>query len=254
MRACATAESRSSRSRNRKGAAKGDPYGRPILRPQTTTLWGYPRQDYGNKPHGTPGFEGATPAWVLWELLNRYTRAGDLIVDPMVGGGTTIDVALEMDRRVRGFDVNPVRPDVERADARDLPLDDCCADFVFVDPPYSTHIKYSDQPNCIGSLDAQGEAYYEAMAQVIAEIDRILRPRRFMALYVSDSFRKGELFVPIGFELLALLRRQFQPIDIVAVVRGNRKLKKPHWHKEAAKGNFMLRGFNYLFIMKKPGG
>ena len=89
------------------------------------------------------------------------------------------------------------------------------------------------------------------MSQVIREIQRVLKDRRFMALYVSDSFRKGQPFMPIGFELFSILRRHFQPIDIVAVVRGSRKLKKPHWHKEASKSNYFLRGFNYLFIMKK---
>jgi adenine-specific DNA-methyltransferase len=239
------------RSRRGGGKPKGDPYGRPALRPQTTTLWEYASQDYGDTPHGTPGYEGATPAWVIWDLLSRYTREGDTIVDPMVGGGTTIDVAKELGREVRGFDISPTRPDVEQADARKLPLEKASADFVFVDPPYSTHINYSEAPDCIGKLDANSEAYYRAMEQVIGEIDRVLKPRRFLALYVSDSFRKGEPFMPIGFELFALLRQRFQPIDIVSVVRGNRKLKKPHWHKEAVKGNYLLRGFNYLFIMKK---
>ena len=47
------------------------------------------------------------------------------------------------------------------------------ADFVFVDPPYSTHIRYTEQPECIGTLDAAGddggEAYYDSMTQVISE-------------------------------------------------------------------------------------
>jgi adenine-specific DNA-methyltransferase len=218
---------------------------------QSTTLWEFPTQDYGPRPHGTPGYEGATPAWVVWDLLTRYTREDDLVVDPMVGGGTTLDVSLELRRRARCFDINPIRDDIERADARRLPLDDAAADFVFVDPPYSTHITYSDEPDCIGRLDALDPAYFEAMESVIAEIDRVLKPRRFMALYVSDSYRKGKPFIPIGFELFAMLRERFEPVDIAAVVRGNRKLGKAPWHREAVKQNYFLRGFNYLFIMKK---
>jgi hypothetical protein len=33
--------------------------------------------------------------------------------------------------------------------------------------------------------------------------------------------------------------------------RHHRKLKKHNWQAEALKGNYFLRGFNYLFIMKK---
>jgi DNA modification methylase len=135
---------------------------------------------------------------------------------------------------------------------------------VFIDPPYSTHIEYSDNPADIGKLDAAGDdggaAYYSAMERVIAEIARVLKNRRYMALYVSDSWRKRRggdpgsgagTFMPIGFEVFALLRRHFKPVDIIAVVRQNQKLKRGNWNKAAEEGNFYLRGFNYLFIMKK---
>jgi DNA modification methylase len=96
------------------------------------------------------------------------------------------------------------------------------------------------------------EHYYDAMATVIAEIHRILRPGKHMALYVSDSFRKGHPFMPIGFELFSLMRRHFEPIDIIAVVRHNQKLERGNWKAAAEEGNFFLRGFNYLFLMRKP--
>jgi hypothetical protein len=89
------------------------------------------------------------------------------------------------------------------------------------------------------------------MAAVIDEAHRVLRNRRFMALYVSDSFKKGRPFMPIGFELFELMRKRFRPIDIVCVVRHNAKLQRGNWRKAAEEGNFFLRGFNYLFIMKK---
>jgi hypothetical protein len=103
-------------------------------------------------------------------------------------------------------------------------------------------------------------AYFEAMAQVIGEIHRVLRNRRYLGLYVSDSWRKQKggpvgsgagLFMPIGFELFGILRKTFKPIDIIAVVRHNQKLGKGNWHKAAEEENFFLRGFNYLFILKK---
>lgn len=228
---------------------------RPPLRILTTTLWEYPSQHYGETSQGSKHYTGATPSWVIWQLLTRYTREKDLVVDPMCGSGTTIDVARDLKRRALGYDIAPSREDIFRADARKLPLEDGVADFVFVDPPYSTHIDYSDDPNCIGKLDAGGDddgaAYYEAMTGVISEMHRVLRNRRYMALYVSDSFRKGKPFMPIGFELFVLLREKFRPVDIIAVVRHNAKLKRGNWHKAAEQENFFLRGFNYLFIMKK---
>ena len=224
---------------------------KPELSLQTSTLWYYPSQQYAGEPMGNTAYTGRTPSWVIWNLLSRYTRVGDLVVDPFCGGGTTLDVARSLERRALGYDVAPGRDDVFRADARRLPLEDAKADFVFMDPPYSTHVRYSGQPDCIGELDAFEPAYFEAMAAVFAEVDRVLRDRRYLALLVGDSFKKKRGFVPIGAQLSALLGERFRPVDHVAVVRGNRKLEKPHHHRAAAEGNFFLRGFHHLLIFKK---
>jgi len=232
-----------------------------------TTLWEYPSQHYnaadGSRMQGDKEYAGATPSWVVWQLLQRYTREGDTVVDPMCGSGTTIDVCADVGRKSLGFDLAPTRSDIAQADARRIPLPDASVDFVFIDPPYSTHIEYSDDPRCIGKLDSggedSGEAYFAAMREVISEIHRVLKDRRYMALYVSDSFKKkkgqpGGLFMPIGFELFSLLRARFKPTDIISVVRHNQKLDRSNWRKAAEEGNFFLRGFNYLFIMKKQIG
>ncbi|MDX2130646.1 MAG: DNA methyltransferase [Planctomycetota bacterium] len=253
---------------------------RPVLRLFSTTLWEYPSQHYDSfvddqgtvqrsrhaPPTRAPAMQGdkeyvgATPSWVIWQCLMRYTRPGDVVVDPMCGSGTTLDVCADLARVGHGFDLAPSRPDIRQADARALPMPPASADFVFVDPPYSTHVDYSDHPDCIGRLSAGGEdagrAYYEAMAGVIAQIDRVLRPRRCMALYVSDSFRKkkgvpGGAFMPIGFELFSMLAARFRPLDIICVARRNRKLERANWRRAAEEGNFFLRGFNYVFLMRK---
>lgn len=224
---------------------------KPALRLQTTTLWYYPSQQYGDVAMGNPAFQGATPSYVIWNLLERYTREDDLVVDPFCGGGTTLDVARSLNRRALGYDIAPTRPDVFRADARSLPLEAGKADFVFMDPPYSTHLEYSGQDDCIGELDAFDESYFEAMELAFAEADRILRDRRFLAVYCSDSFKKKRGFVGIGARLFAMLSTRFRAVDHIAVVRGNRKLEQPNFHKVAAEENFFLRGFNHLLIFKK---
>lgn len=238
---------------------------------ETTTLWEYPSQHYDavgpdgvrRAMQGDKDYVGATPSWVIWQLLTRYTREKDLVVDPMCGSGTTLDVARDLGRRGLGYDLAPARDDIFRADARRLPLEDSTADFVFVDPPYSTHVQYSNDPACIGQLDAGGDddgsAYYDAMDGVLDEIHRVLRDRRYMAVFVSDSFRKqrgkpGGRFMPIGFELFERLRRRFKPVDIICVARNNRKLGLSNFRRSAEEGNFFLRGFNYLLIGKKELG
>lgn len=224
---------------------------KPPLRLQTTTLWEYPSQNYGKGIQGDQGYPGATPSYIIWNLLQRYTRKGHLVVDPMCGSGTTIDVCKDLKRRYLGYDINPVRKDIYRADARKLPLDDKKADFIFVDPPYGDNIHYSDEKDCIGRFAAQDPEYFRRMESAIKEMSRILRPRRYMALYVCDYFNARKGFVPIGHRLFSILCTHFVPIDVVAVVRHNKTLEMGNYHRAAEEGNFFLRGFNYLFIMKK---
>jgi len=225
---------------------------KPPLRIQPTTLWEYPSQDYGDLQQGLPGYKGATPSYIVWNLLQRYTKPNDLVIDPCAGSGTTLDVARDLGRKALGYDVHPARKDIFRVDARKLPPElTGKVDFVFIDPPYSTHLDYGDDPRDIGKLDAAGGEYYKAMEQVIAEIHRVLKPGKHMALYVSDSYVKGKGFFPIGFELFERLKKTFEPVDIVSVVRHNKTLEMGNYRKAAEDGNFFLRGFNYLFIMKK---
>ncbi|HEY2586611.1 MAG TPA: DNA methyltransferase [Tepidisphaeraceae bacterium] len=231
---------------------KHSPYKKPPLRLQPTTLWDYPSQHYGEGVQGDPQYKGATPSYIIWNLLQRYTKPKELVIDPCAGSGTTLDVARDLDRRALGYDVHPTRKDIFRVDARKLPQElTGKVDFVFIDPPYSTHLEYGPDPRDIGKLDAAGGQYYEAMEQVIREIHRVLKPGRHMALYVSDSFVKGKGFYPLGFELLSILRKHFEPVDIISVVRHNKTLEMGNYRRAAEEGNFFLRGFNYLFIMRK---
>lgn len=225
---------------------------KPKLIIQPTTLWEYPSQNYGKDgAQGDQKYPGATPSYLIWNLLQRYTREGDLVVDPMCGSGTTLDVARDLNRRALGYDIHPYRNDIFRADARKLPLENAKADFVFIDPPYGDNVQYSDENQCIGKLPATDETYFMAMHEVIREIHRILRPTRGIALYVCDYYHKKKGFVPVGFRLFELLSKYFSPVDIIAVVRHNKTLKMGNYRKAAEEGNFFLRGFNYLFIMRK---
>lgn len=224
---------------------------KPSLRIQTTTLWNYPSQNYGKGKQGDQNYAGATPSYIIWNVLSRYTKEGQLVVDPMCGSGTTIDVCRDTDRRVLGYDIHPVRNDIYRADARKLPLEDRKADFVFVDPPYGDNIEYSDEKDCIGRINATDPGYFTAMDGVIGEIDRVLKGDRYMTLYVCDYYHRKKGFIPIGFELFRMLSRRFTPVDIITVTRHNKTLKMGNYHRAAEEGNFFLRGFNYLFIMKK---
>ncbi len=221
-----------------------------------TTLWDYPSQNYGTGRQGDERYPGVTPSHVVWNLVHRYAPPDGLVVDPFCGSGTTLDVCQDLDRAARGFDLAPTRPDIERADARKLPMGDAEASLVFMDPPYGTHIDYSDDPRCIGKLPANEAKYYNAMNDAFAEAARVLVPGGILGVYVCDSYvhkGQGKGFWPIGYELFGLLLQGgFEPVDWVAVVRRNKTLDMGNYRKSADEEGFYLRGFNHLLIVRAP--
>ena len=215
-----------------------------------TTLWDYPSQHYGDREQGSKNYEGATPSYVIWNVVHRYSKPGDLIVDPFCGSGTTLDVCKDLGREARGFDVAPVRDDVAQADARSLPIKSKTVDVLFMDPPYADNLTYSDDPRCIGKLPADGR-YQRAMRLVVDEAARVLKPEGVLAIYVCDVLKKAKTFYPLGFDLFAMAEKDFIAIDIVSVVRHNRSLEMGNYRKAADEQGFFLRGFNYLMLFRR---
>jgi len=217
---------------------------------ETTTLWDFPTQNYGDRPHGDNKYSGVTPAFIIWNLIQRYTKEGDLVVDPMCGSGTTIDVCKEENRKVIGFDIVPYRADTKQADARKLPLNNETVDFVFIDSPYSDNIKYNDHPDNIGKISCENPVFFEEMEKVAKEAYRVLKAEKYIAWLIGDQAKKKK-FTPVGFKIYSMLEKYFTPVDLVCVTRHNQSSNTSIWHERAKRYNFYLRGFKHLIIMQK---
>ena len=218
---------------------------------ESTTLWDYPRQSYGRTPKGSNKYAGVTPAFVIYNMVKRYTEPGDLVLDPMAGSGTTIDVCREEGRRCMAYDISPTRPDIVQNDARRIPLEDESVDMVFIDSPYGDNINYNDQPGNIGRISAEADEFYEALDRVMAECYRVLKPGKTLGWLIGDQWVKKK-FTPVGFRVYEQLCRHFETVDVICVARRSQTSNTGIWHNRALRFNFYLRGFKYLFIMRKP--
>jgi DNA modification methylase len=224
-------------------------YRRPPLEP--TTFWDPPRQSYGRNKKGDNKYRGVTPAAVIYNLVQRYTEPGDLVVDPMCGSGTTIDVCKEEGRRVIGYDIVPVREDIIQGDARKIALEDDSVDMVFVDFPYGDNIHYNDHPDDIGKISCETEKFYDELEKVAVECHRILRPGKVFACMMGDQDMKHR-FTAAGFKLLARLQNHFELKWILQVGRRSQTSHTALWIWRARQYNFFLMGFKWLFILQKP--
>jgi DNA modification methylase len=218
---------------------------------EATTLWDFPKQSYGKTPKGNNKYAGVTPALLIWNLIWRYTEPGDLVVDPMCGSGTTIDVCKEEGRRAIGYDIAPVRRDIIQNDARKIPLPDNSVDLVFVDSPYGDNIRYNEHPDDIGKISSEAELFYDELEKVIKDCCRILKKGKVLGWLIGDQWVKKR-FTPVGFKLYQRLNKYFETVDIICITRRGQASHTGFWYNRARRFNFFLRGFKYLFIMQKP--
>ncbi len=224
---------------------------KPVV--EATTLWDFPTQSYGSLKKGDSKYQGVTPAFIIYNMLQRYTDAGDLVLDPMCGSGTTIDVCTEEGREVIGYDINPIRDDIVQNDARRIPLEANSVDMVFIDSPYGDNVDYNDQPGNIGQYSAELDEFYDALTEVASELFRVLKAGKTLGWLIGDQWVRRR-YTPVGMYIYQMLVDHvgFIPIDWIVVARRNQSSNTGLWAYRARQHNFYLRGHKHLLLMRKP--
>lgn len=156
-------------------------------------------------------YDGRIPGQIIQNLLYYYTDASAFIIDPMAGGGTTLDVCTKCDkvrRRCLAFDIKPSRPDILLADAaKPWSVNGAAADLIFIDPPY-----WSQMENSYGGIASQPlNEYLSFMRLVLDEVNKHLKSNGILALLIAPmAIKTGYLDLPfmlcglaqqLGFEL-----------------------------------------------------
>lgn len=136
-------------------------------------IWSFAQAD---DSAGTESYFGRMPAQFVENLLWFYTEPGQIVVDPFAGGGTTIDVAKRMGRRVWASDLVPSTPllpihqhDITTGWPDGAPSK---ASLILLDPPYWKQAagRYSDDANDLGNLSlAEFDAAWDKVLSACTE-------------------------------------------------------------------------------------
>ncbi len=185
---------------------------------ECTTVWSFARR--GNWATHKSKYRGNWAPEVVRNLILRYSKEGDYLLDPMIGGGTTAIECKLLNRNLLALDINPNAIEITQTalefeskfnpkirldlnDSRGLPmLKDESVDFILNHPPYADIIKYSDKQikedlSNIHDLDE----FCDEMEKVALEFYRVLKRDKYCAILIGDTRRK-KMYQPLAFKVM----------------------------------------------------
>jgi DNA modification methylase len=241
------------------------------LQPKTfeeeiTTVWSFP--DRGTWATHKGDFRGNWAPQVPRNLILRYSKEGDTVLDPMIGSGTTLIECKLLNRNGRGFDINPehvkitkqridfegseAEIKVEVGDARNLSkIKDESIDLLMTHPPYADIIEYS-KGTIEGDLSNIGniEKFCDEIEVMAREFYRVLKTGKFCAILIGSTRKKG-MFIPIPHMVLdRFLKVGFKLKE--EIIKEQHNCSSTHyWKNQSKKFNFLLIMHESLFVFKK---
>ena len=232
---------------------------------EMNTVWSFPER--GDWATHDAKWRGNWSPYIPRNLILRYSKEGDLLLDQFAGGGTTLVEAKLLKRDIIGVDVNPIALErckekisvewenggkvfLHKGDARKLNfVSDNSIDFICTHPPYANIIQYSTDIDEDLSRCSVPQFLIE-MKSVAAECYRVLKKNKFCALLMGDTRQKGHV-IPMGFEVMKIFEAQgFKLKELIIKEQHNCKTTG-YWKTNSIKYNFLLLAHEYLFVFRK---
>lgn len=220
-------------------------------------------------------------------LIRFFTKVGGVVLDPFVGVGSTLKACALEGRQGIGFELTPRYAELAKqrlekevrglfsgaaeqkilvGDARELAssLEPNSIDFIVTSPPYwnilhkedhkanqerkqhNLDTRYSDDERDLGNI-ASYESFLKQVALILGTCGEALKPKKYMAVIVSD-FRDKSRFIMFHADLANELNRYNLELRGLTVLYQRHKRIFPYGYPYAYVSNIHHQ---YIVILQK---
>jgi len=233
------------------------------------------RGKHSNKYHGN--FIPQIP----YQLIKRYTKKEDIVLDMFLGSGTTLFECENLNRNFIGFDINEdiisfvndkmkgsqkINYDIQNCDvsnANDFnnkilhsleKLKSNKVQFLIMHPPYMDIVKFTNKKEDLSQISDLSQ-FVKIFNKVVENGLKYLETNRYFAIIIGDVYKKSEV-IPLSFYIIDTIKRKFKVKlkgIIVKNIEGNRgKIGQGGiWKYRALKSDYYIFKHEYILIFKK---
>lgn len=233
---------------------------------EMTTHWSFPNR--GDWATHDAKWRGNWSPYIPRNIMLRYSKVGDTVLDQFAGGGTTLVEAKLLNRNIIGVDVNETalsrcrekvdfehegangKVYIRKGDARNLNfIRDESVDLICTHPPYANIIQYSEEiDEDLSRLKVKD--FLKEMESVAKESYRVLKKGKFCAVLMGDTRQKG-CMIPMSFDVMKIFQDAGFKLKELIIKEQHNCRATGFWKTNSIKYNFLLIAHEYLFVFRK---